>query len=174
MHDGPGAVAVVERLPISGEDVDDDGFAGAKWPVAVLVAVGALRPTSDDAAGVGVVPSEEEDVDGVSHPFGGQDRTVMLQHAVGIESIIYHSPMIFEKAGVESKRHAMIGTVCMGVIKLAFETYALLNVDRIGRRPLLLVGSAGLTATLVVLGTALRAKVASGVPGVTTLLLYET
>ena len=75
--------------------------------------------------------------------------------------------MIFEKAGVESKRHAMIGTVCMGVIKLAFETYALLNVDRIGRRPLLLVGSAGLTATLVVLGTALRAKVASGVPGVT-------
>lgn len=90
-----------------------------------------------------------------------------LQHAVGIESIIYHSPMIFEKAGVESKRHAMIGTVCMGVIKLAFETYALLNVDRIGRRPLLLVGSAGLTATLVVLGTALRAKVASGVPGVT-------
>ena len=75
--------------------------------------------------------------------------------------------MIFEKAGVESKRHAMIGTVCMGVIKLAFETYALLNVDRIGRRLLLLVGSAGLTATLVVLGTALRAKVASGVLGVT-------
>ena len=68
-----------------------------------------------------------------------------LQHAVGIESIIYHSPIIFEKAGIETKRHAMMGTVAMGCIKLVFETYALLNVDRIGRRPLLLLGSAGLT-----------------------------
>ena len=31
-----------------------------------------------------------------------------LQHAVGIESIIYHSPIIFEKAGLRTKRHAMM------------------------------------------------------------------
>jgi sugar porter (SP) family MFS transporter len=92
-----------------------------------------------------------------------------LQHAVGIESIIYHSPIIFEKAGVAAKRVAMMGTVGMGVIKLVFETYALLNVDRIGRRPLLLVGSVGLTGALLVLGTALRSKVISGVPGVTSM-----
>jgi hypothetical protein len=90
-----------------------------------------------------------------------------LQHAVGIESIIYHSPIIFEKAGVGTKRHAMMGTVAMGCIKLVFETYALLNVDRIGRRPLLLLGSGGLTVTLLVLGAALRVKVASGVSGIT-------
>ena len=91
-----------------------------------------------------------------------------LQHAVGIESIIYHSPILFEKAGIGSKRTAMMGTVGMGVIKLIFETYALLHVDRIGRRPLLLWGSAGLFTTLTVLGTALKAKVVSGLPGVTT------
>ena len=91
-----------------------------------------------------------------------------LQHAVGIESIIYHSPMLFEKAGITKRSHAMMGTVAMGVVKLVFETYALLNVDRIGRRPLLLVGSAGLTATLMLLGYALKMKVASGIAGVTT------
>ena len=90
-----------------------------------------------------------------------------LQHAVGIESIIYHSPIIFEKAGIETKRHAMMGTVAMGCIKLVFETYALLNVDRIGRRPLLLLGSAGLTGALLVLGASLRAKVMGGIPGIT-------
>lgn len=55
----------------------------------------------------------------------------------------------------------------MGCIKLVFETYALLNVDRIGRRPLLLIGSGGLTVALAFLGYFLRVKVASGVPGVT-------
>ena len=54
----------------------------------------------------------------------------------------------------------------MGVIKLVFETYALLNVDRIGRRPLLLVGSGGLTIVLAILGAALRAKVCSAAAGV--------
>ena len=37
-----------------------------------------------------------------------------MQHAVGIESIIYHSPIIFEKAGIRSKRSAILGTVGMG------------------------------------------------------------
>jgi sugar porter (SP) family MFS transporter len=48
-----------------------------------------------------------------------------LQHAVGIESIIYHSPILFEKAGVASKRAAIGGTVGMGIIKLIFETCVL-------------------------------------------------
>lgn len=90
-----------------------------------------------------------------------------LQHAVGIESIIYHSPIIFDRAGIASKRLAILGTVGMGLIKLVFETYALLNVDRIGRRPLLLVGASGMTVVLCALGYFLRAKVLSGVGGIT-------
>jgi len=55
----------------------------------------------------------------------------------------------------------------MGVTKLIFETYALLNVDTIGRRPLLLLGAGGLTVVLSVMGAALRIKVGSGIAGVT-------
>ena len=91
----------------------------------------------------------------------------MLQHAVGIESIIYYSPHIFETAGIASQRYATLGTVGMGLIKLVFESYALLNVDRIGRRPLLLVGSVGVAVALVVMGTALKFKILGGVAGAT-------
>jgi len=90
----------------------------------------------------------------------------MLQHAVGIESIIYYSPHIFQTAGIQGQRSAILGTVGMGLIKLLFETYALLNVDRIGRRPLLLIGSSGLSLALIAMGLGLHAKLAGGLPGV--------
>lgn len=48
-----------------------------------------------------------------------------------------------------------------------FESYALLNVDRIGRRPLLLIGSSALSLALVTMGLGLQAKLAAGSTGVT-------
>jgi len=90
-----------------------------------------------------------------------------LQHAVGIESIIYYSTKIFQQAGVSSKSKAILLTVSMGLIKLICETYSLLNVDRIGRRPLLMIGSLGLTASLLGIGAAMQIKLAAGTPGVT-------
>ena len=71
VHDGAGAVSVVEGLPIAGEDIDDDRFAGSQRSAAVLVAVSALRSTGDDAAGIGVVAGQQEHIDGVSNPFRG-------------------------------------------------------------------------------------------------------
>lgn len=62
-----------------------------------------LQPATLAAVGVGLV-------------------LAVLQHAVGIESIIYHSPMLFRQAGVMAKKSASLGTVAMGVVKLMFET----------------------------------------------------
>ena len=55
----------------------------------------------------------------------------------------------------------------MGLIKLVCETYSLLNVDRIGRRPLLMIGSLGLTASLLAIGASMQIKIAAATPGVT-------
>ncbi len=55
----------------------------------------------------------------------------------------------------------------MGLMKLVCETYSLLNVDRLGRRPLLLVGALGLTLSLLAIGVAMQIKLAAGVAGVT-------
>ena len=62
---------------------------------------------------------------------------------------------------------AILGTVVMGLIKLGFESYSLLHVDSMGRRPLLLYGAAGLTTVLALTGAALSVKLASGTPGIT-------
>ena len=91
----------------------------------------------------------------------------MFQHAVGIESIIYYSTKIFQQAGVTSKSRAILLTVSMGLVKLVCETYSLLRVDSVGRRPLLLIGSAGLTAALLVIGFSMQLKLAAGTAGVT-------
>jgi predicted MFS family arabinose efflux permease len=91
----------------------------------------------------------------------------IFQHAVGIESMVYYSTKIFQQAGVESKSFAILGTVAMGLVKLVAETHALLNLDETGRRPLLLIGSVGLTASLLGLGVCMQLKLGSGVPGVT-------
>jgi len=90
-----------------------------------------------------------------------------LQHAVGIESIIYYSTKIFHAAGFTSPSMAILGTVIMGLIKLAFESYSLLHVDHMGRRPLLLYGAAGLTTVLALTGASLSVKLASGTTGIT-------
>uniref|UniRef100_A0A7S0LIW5 Major facilitator superfamily (MFS) profile domain-containing protein n=1 Tax=Coccolithus braarudii TaxID=221442 RepID=A0A7S0LIW5_9EUKA len=92
----------------------------------------------------------------------------VLQHAVGIESIIYYSTKIFQQAGITSKSSAILGTVAMGLIKLIFETNSLLNLDEVGRRPLLLLGSFGLTASLLGLGVSMQAKLAGGIAGPST------
>ena len=89
----------------------------------------------------------------------------VFQHAVGIESIIYYSTKIFQQAGITSKSSAILGTVLMGLVKMIFETHALLNLDGDGRRPLLLIGSAGLTLSLLGLGLSMQIKLAAGVAG---------
>ena len=80
-------------------------------------------------------------------------------------SIIYYSTKIFQQAGFESKSAAIGGTVAMGLVKLLFETYSLLNLDHAGRRPLLLLGAVGLTASLLGLGLSMQLKLAGGVAG---------
>ncbi|KAL1523345.1 hypothetical protein AB1Y20_018290 [Prymnesium parvum] len=90
----------------------------------------------------------------------------VLQHAVGIESIIYYSTKIFQQAGLVTKSSAILGTVLMGLVKLVAETHSLLNLDEGGRRPLLLLGSLGLTASLLGLGLSMQIKLAAGVSGI--------
>jgi len=90
-----------------------------------------------------------------------------FQHSVGIESMIYYSTKIFQQAGVTSKSVAILGTVGMGLVKLMAETYSLLHLDVVGRRPLLLLGAVGLTASLLCLGLAMQIKLSVGLPGIT-------
>ncbi len=74
----------------------------------------------------------------------------MLQQLVGINAIIYYAPNIFASAGA-GLESALAQTVAIGAVNLTFTFVAINLVDRLGRRPLLLAGSVGMTVSLTFL-----------------------
>ncbi len=78
----------------------------------------------------------------------------LFQQATGINTVIYYAPTIFQSAGFESASVAILATTGVGVINVLMTVVALLLLDRVGRRPLLLIGMAGMVISLAVLGTA--------------------
>lgn len=79
---------------------------------------------------------------------GGYRRPLMLavllaifQQFCGINAIMYYSTKIFETAGA-LKNAAFTSSVWVGLINLVFTFVAIAFVDRLGRRPLLLIGTA--------------------------------
>ncbi|GJQ08845.1 hypothetical protein GpartN1_g636.t1 [Galdieria partita] len=72
---------------------------------------------------------------------------VTFQQITGQPSVLYFANRIFEDAGL-----GFIAAVGLGVWKLIMTVGSSVLVDKIGRRPLLLIGSTGITVTLFVLG----------------------
>jgi len=68
----------------------------------------------------------------------------------GINTIIYYTPTIFQMAGLGSAAHSILASV--GVVNVLMTVVAVRLVDRVGRRPLLLWGLAGMTAGLGLIG----------------------
>jgi SP family arabinose:H+ symporter-like MFS transporter len=74
----------------------------------------------------------------------------IFQQITGINTIMYYAPMIFEKSGL-SIGSAIYQTILIGVINLLFSLVAIYFVDRIGRKPLLVIGSSIMAISLLIL-----------------------
>ncbi len=70
-----------------------------------------------------------------------------LQQLVGINVIFYYSSTLWQAVGF-SESNSMLITVITSVINVVVTLIAIATVDRVGRRALLLVGSAGMTVCL--------------------------
>lgn len=75
----------------------------------------------------------------------------VFQQVTGINAVIYYAPTILESTGFGNAT-SILATVGIGVINVAMTVVAIALIDRVGRRPLLLVGVGGMTLTLGVLG----------------------
>lgn len=66
-----------------------------------------------------------------------------FQQFVGINVILYYAPRIFAEMGASSDG-SMFQTVIIGIVNFIFVLIAMLLVDRVGRRLLMIVGSIGM------------------------------
>ena len=70
---------------------------------------------------------------------------------VGVNAVIYYAPTMLKEAGLGSSA-AILSSVGIGLVNMVVTLIALVLVDKVGRRPLLLGGTAVVVLTLVLLG----------------------
>lgn len=76
---------------------------------------------------------------------------MFFQQAVGINTVIYYGPSIFQKAGFEGGEAAVMAQVCVGVVNVLFTIASLFLIDKLGRRKLFFIGMTGMVITLLMI-----------------------
>jgi len=74
----------------------------------------------------------------------------ILQQITGINSVFFYAPMIFEQSGIGTDASFM-QAVLVGLTNLFATVVAILLIDRLGRRPLLGAGVAGIAVCMFLL-----------------------
>jgi sugar porter (SP) family MFS transporter len=96
----------------------------------------------------------------------------IFQQITGVNTIIYYTPTILQMAGFKSASSAILATVLVGADNLVMTVISLLLLDRVGRRPLLLIGIAGMAISLMHLGFMFGASHVSRAWILTDVLVY--
>ncbi|KAI3788079.1 hypothetical protein L2E82_00723 [Cichorium intybus] len=97
---------------------------------------------------------------------------VLFQQITGQPSVLYYAGQILQTAGFSAAADATRVSVIIGVFKLLMTSVAILKVDDLGRKPLLIGGISGITLSLLLLSA--YYKFLGGFPliAVGALLLY--
>lgn len=77
----------------------------------------------------------------------------VLQQLVGINVVFYYGAVLWQAAGF-SESHSLLINVVSGSVSIAACFITFFLVDKIGRKPLLWIGSAGMTVTLALVAFA--------------------
>ena len=71
----------------------------------------------------------------------------ILQQITGVNAIYFYATTIFEQSGVGTNA-AFAQAVWVGIINVVFTIVAMVLIDRMGRKPLLLIGIAGIAMSM--------------------------
>lgn len=71
----------------------------------------------------------------------------IVQQITGINTVFFYATTIFEQSGVGTNA-AFVQAVLVGLINIAFTILAMVLIDRIGRKPLMLIGLVGVTVSM--------------------------
>lgn len=93
-----------------------------------------------------------------------------FQLLVGINAVLYYAPQMFKNMG-SSNDTALLQTVVVGITNVAFTFVAFVAIDKLGRKPLLIIGSVVMTLTMTALGCMFNAHTL-GVWALVAVLVY--
>jgi MFS transporter, SP family, xylose:H+ symportor len=80
-----------------------------------------------------------------------------FQQFVGINAVLYYAPLMFHNLGA-STDSALWQTVIVGLANVIFTVVAILTVDRLGRKPLLIIGGLVMGVAMITLGFQFQAN----------------
>jgi sugar porter (SP) family MFS transporter len=124
-----------------------------------------LKRTRDDQAGIDEEVNEVKEITEAESQVALRDLVApsirpmlvvgiglaFFQQFVGVNTVIYYSPTILKFTGLTSDQ-SITQALSVGITNVVFTVAAILMLDKVGRRKLLLVGTVGLTVALIVLG----------------------
>ncbi|HEX3711481.1 MAG TPA: sugar porter family MFS transporter [Trebonia sp.] len=77
----------------------------------------------------------------------------IFQQITGINTVIYYAPTLLQGAGLGNNA-ALLANVVNGAVNVGMTIVAIWLLDKVGRRPLLLSGTAGMAVGMVIVGCA--------------------
>lgn len=80
----------------------------------------------------------------------------VFQQITGINTVLYYAPKIFLRAGYENASSAFFASVIIGATNLICTIIAISTIDRFGRKPLLLIGLAGMGISFGLAGLSMQ------------------
>ncbi|TKC58159.1 sugar porter family MFS transporter [Pedobacter hiemivivus] len=93
----------------------------------------------------------------------------VFQQFCGINVVFNYTSTIFESVGANLDRQ-LFETVAIGIVNLVFTILAMWQVDKLGRRPLMLIGSLGLSVVYIILAFMLQNHYPAGMVSIFVLL----
>ncbi|QEC79263.1 sugar porter family MFS transporter [Mucilaginibacter ginsenosidivorax] len=97
----------------------------------------------------------------------------VFQQFCGINVVFNYTSTIFESVGANLNRQ-LFETVAIGVVNLVFTLLAMWQVDKLGRRPLMLWGALGLSVLYIILAFLLQNHFPAGLVSIFVLLAIST
>ena len=94
----------------------------------------------------------------------------VFQQFVGINVVLYYAPEIFKNVGFDTNA-SFFQTIIVGAVNLIFTVVAIVTVDKLGRKPLQIIGALVMAVAMMALGAAFAFEV-KGVMALLCMLLY--
>jgi sugar porter (SP) family MFS transporter len=132
---------------------------------AALAVVHGLTVATQELEVIQATLAEKSRHFSIRELFGGRLKRVMLfglgiaffQQATGINAVFYYLPTIFAQSGGELST-SFAQSVIVGLVNVGMTFVAIWLIDRLGRRPLLVIGLAGAMLSLLTISWAFHAQ----------------